>query len=93
MCRNIKPLFNFEPAATDEEIRIAALQFIRKITGYNKPSKINTTPFNKGVEEVIGVVTNLFDNLETKAKPKNREIEGEKAKVRFDKRLQKLREG
>lgn len=87
MCRNIKPLFNFEPVATDEEIRNAALQFVRKVSGFQKPSETNQKPFDKAVEEISKTVRHLFNSLETSAEPKNREVEAEKAKLRSQKKF------
>ncbi|HEU0119131.1 MAG TPA: DUF2277 domain-containing protein [Bryobacteraceae bacterium] len=83
MCRNIKPLFNFDPLVTDEEIRAASLQFIRKISGASKPSRANEAAFFAAVDAVAAVSRELLDNLSTDAPPKNREIEAEKARARF----------
>lgn len=82
MCRNIKTLFNFEPSATNEEIEAAALQYVRKITGFNKPSKANEEAFNRAVYEIQLISQNLLDALETKAEPRNREVEIERARAR-----------
>ena len=82
MCRNIKTLFNFDPPVTDEEVRAASLQFVRKISGFNKPSKANEAAFLSAVEEVAAVSTRLLHSLETTATPRNREEEAAKAKVR-----------
>ena len=82
MCRNIRILFNFQPPATDDEVRAAALQFVRKITGFNKPSKTNEASFLAAVEEVTMVSRRLLASLETSAPPKNREEEAAKAKAR-----------
>jgi len=82
MCRNIKILFNFQPPATDDEIRAAALQFVRKISGFNKPSKANEPSFRAAVEEVTMVSRRLLYSLETTAPPKNREEEAAKARAR-----------
>jgi len=87
MCRNIKPLFNFEPAATDEEIREASLQFVRKLSGFSKPSKANEEAFNHAVEEVSLVARNLLDSLVTNAEPRNREVEIERARARSAQRF------
>ncbi len=87
MCRNIKTLYNFEPPATDEEIRAASLQFIRKITGFNAPSKANEAAFNTAVDEVTAVAARLMASLETTAAPKNREEEAEKARARAAERF------
>jgi hypothetical protein len=82
MCRNIKNLFNFDPPVTDEEIRDASLQFVRKISGFNKPSKANEEFFQNAVDEVAGISLRLLRSLETNAPPKNREEEAAKAKAR-----------
>ena len=82
MCRNIKILFNFDPPVTEEEIRAASLQFVRKISGFNKPSKANEPAFLAAVDEVAGVSTRLLRSLETNAPPKNREEEAAKARAR-----------
>jgi hypothetical protein len=82
MCRNIKNLFNFDPPVTDEEVRAASLQFVRKISGFNKPSKANEEAFLKAIDEVAAVSGRLLRSLETTAPPKNREEEAAKAKAR-----------
>jgi len=82
MCRNIKTLFNFEPPVTEEEIRAASLQFVRKVTGFNKPSKANEGAFLDAVNEIARVSSNLLHSLETNAPPKNRLEEAEKARNR-----------
>ena len=82
MCRNIKTLFNFDPPVTEEEVRAASLQFVRKITGFNKPSKANEASFLAAVDEVGGISIRLLHTLETTAPPKNREEEAAKAKAR-----------
>ena len=82
MCRNIKTLFNFDPPVSDEEVRAASLQFVRKITGFNKPSKTNESSFQNAVDEVAAVSMRLLRSLETSAPPKNREEEALKAKAR-----------
>ena len=87
MCRNIKTLFNFEPPVTDEEIHGAALQFVRKISGFNKPSKVNEAAFLAAVEEVAAVSRNLLISLETNAPPRNRAEEAAKARTRAAKRF------
>ena len=87
MCRNIKSLFNFDPPVTDEEIRAASLQFVRKITGFNKPSKANEDAFLAAIDEVAGVSTRLLRSLETSAPPKNREEEAGRAKARAAERF------
>ena len=87
MCRNIKTLFNFDPPVTDDEIRAASLQFVRKITGFNKPSKANEGAFQAAIEEVAGISSRLLRSLETTAPPKNREEEAAKAKARAAERF------
>jgi hypothetical protein len=87
MCRNIKILFNFDPPVTDDEIRAASLQFVRKISGFNKPSKANEGAFLAAVDEVAGVSTCLLRSLETNAPPKNREEEAAKARARAAERF------
>jgi hypothetical protein len=87
MCRNIHTLSNFEPAATDDEVQAAALQFVRKISGSNKPSKANTEAFDRAVAEIAHISRHLLDDLVTVGPPKNREIEAEKAKARSAKRF------
>ncbi len=87
MCRNIKTLFNFDPPATEEEIRAAALQFVRKITGLNKPSKANEGLFLAAVDEISGASTRLLRSLKTNAGPKNREKEAAKLKARAAERF------
>jgi hypothetical protein len=82
MCRNIKTLFNFDPPPTDEEIRGASLQFVRKLSGFNKPSRANEAAFNRAVEEVAAVAQNLIDSLVTSAEPRDREVEAERARAR-----------
>jgi len=82
MCRNIKPLFNFDPPVTPEEIRAASLQFVRKISGFNKPSKANEAAFLTAVDEIAGVSQRFLNSLETNAPPKNREEEAANAKAR-----------
>ena len=87
MCRNIKMLFNFDEPATDEEIRAAALQYVRKVSGFNKPSKANEASFNAAVEAITLISKNLLNSLETTAPPRNREIEAAKAKARSAQRF------
>jgi hypothetical protein len=82
MCRNIRTLHNFEPPASDEEIRLAALQYVRKISGASKPSKANAEAFDEAVEAVAGVTTELLSKLTTSAPPKDREVEAAKARAR-----------
>jgi hypothetical protein len=87
MCRNIKTLFNFDPTVTDEEVRAASLQFVRKITGFNKPSKANEAAFLAAIDEVGAISTRLLHSLDTTAPPKNREEEAAKAKARAAERF------
>lgn len=86
MCRNIKTLANFEPPATEEEIRASALQFVRKLSGSTHPSRANEAAFHRAVEEVTDVARRLIESLETKAAPRNREEEARKARERARKR-------
>ena len=83
MCRNIRILFNFAPPVTETEIRAASLQFVRKISGFNKPSKANEAAFEAAVDEIADVSRRLLDSLETKAPPRNREEEAAKARYRY----------
>jgi hypothetical protein len=87
MCRNIRTLFNFDPPATEQEVLAASLQFVRKITGFNKPSQANEAAFNLAVEEVAAVSMRLLASLETTAAPKNREDEAAKARARAAERF------
>jgi len=87
MCRNIKTLFNFDPPVTAEEVRGASLQFVRKISGFNKPSKANEAMFMAAVDDVAAISTRLLNSLETNAPPKNREEEAAKAKARAAERF------
>jgi hypothetical protein len=87
MCRNIKTLFNFEPPVTDEEIRAASIQFVRKISGFNKPSKANEDAFNSAVDDIARISGRLLVSLESNATPKNREEEAAKAKARAAQRF------
>jgi len=87
MCRNIKTLFNFEPPASDDEIRAAALQFVRKLSGFAKPSKANQEAFAKAVDEVALAARALLQSMETTATPKDRAVEAEKAKLRSQARF------
>lgn len=82
MCRNIKTLFNFDPPVTEDEVRAASLQFVRKITGFNKPSKANEKAFQEAIEAIAGISTGLLLSLETTSPPKSREEEAAKAKAR-----------
>lgn len=87
MCRNIRTLYNFDPPATDEEIEAAALQFVRKLSGFAKPSQANVAPFEKAVENITVIARELLESLVTQAPPKDREIEKEKARARTAKRF------
>ena len=87
MCRNIKTLFNFAPPPTDEEIRGASLQFVRKLSGFNKPSRVNEAAFHRAVEEVAAAARNLLHSLVTSAEPRDREVEAERARVRAAERF------
>ena len=82
MCRNIRPLFNFDPPASDEEVRAASVQFVRKISGFTAPSKANQDAFSRAIDEIASVARTLVDALETNAPKKNREEEAQKAKAR-----------
>ena len=82
MCRNIKTLFNFDPPATDEEVRAASLQFVRKISGFTKPSKANEEAFDRAVDDVAAIASDLLRSLVTSAEPRDREIEAERARAR-----------
>ena len=82
MCRNIRPLFNFDPPVTDDEVRAASLQFVRKISGFTKPSKANEEAFDQAVEEVAAAARRLVDSLVTTAPPRDRDIEAAKARAR-----------
>ncbi|HSR09361.1 MAG TPA: DUF2277 domain-containing protein [Bryobacteraceae bacterium] len=87
MCRNIKTLFNFDPPVTEDEVRAASLQFVRKISGLNKPSKANEATFRTAVDEIAAISTRLLRSLQTTAPPKNREEEALKAKARAAERF------
>jgi hypothetical protein len=87
MCRNIKTLANFEPPATDDEVRASALQFVRKLSGSTKPSRANEAAFNEAVDEVTAIARRLIDTLETHAPPRNREEEARKARERSERRF------
>jgi hypothetical protein len=87
MCRNIRTLFNFEPAATDDEIRAASLQFVRKLSGFNAPSQTNAAAFERAIDEVTAAASRLLASLETNAPPKNREVEAAKARERAKSRV------
>jgi hypothetical protein len=82
MCRNIKTLFNFDPPATDDEIRASALQFVRKLSGFNAPSKANQEAFDRAIVDVTAAARKLIFSLETTSSPRNREVEAQKAKER-----------
>jgi hypothetical protein len=88
MCRSIKVLFNFEPPATDQEIRSSSLQFVRKLSGFNKPSKANEKAFNRAVSDVTNAARKLLDSLVTSAQPRDREIEAQRARARAAERFQ-----
>jgi hypothetical protein len=92
MCRNIRTLFNFEPPATDEEIRAASLQFVRKLSGFNSPSKANSAAFDRAVEEVAAVARTLIDALVTTAEPRDRETEAARARARSQVRFGRTEE-
>ena len=87
MCRNIRPLFNFEPTATDEEVRAASLQFVRKISGFTKPSQANEAAFERAIDEVAQAARRLLDGLTTTAAPRDREVEAAKARQRAAQRF------
>ena len=87
MCRNIKSLFNFEPPATEEEVRAASLQFVRKVSGFNKPSKANEAAFLAAVDEIAAVTSTFLSSLETNAPPKNRTEEAARARARTAQRF------
>ncbi len=91
MCRNIKTLFNFEPPATDKEVRDAALQFVRKLSGFNSPSKANQAAFDRAIEEIAASARTLVDSLVTVAEPRDREAEAVKAKARSAQRFGTVR--
>ena len=87
MCRNIKTLFNFDPPATEDEIRGASLQFVRKLSGCNTPSSVNEAAFNRAVDDVAAITRTLLHSLVTNAEPRNREIEAARARARSAKRF------
>jgi hypothetical protein len=89
MCRNIRTLFNFEPPATDEEVHAAAEQFVRKISGFTRPSKANEAAFARAIDEVAAVARRLIETLETQSPPRNREVEAMKARARAAERFGK----
>ena len=86
MCRNIRPLYHFEPPVTEDEVRGASLQFVRKVSGFTKPSAANQVAFDRAVEEISDVVQRLLDSLVTNAPPRNREVEAAKARARAARR-------
>lgn len=88
MCRNIRTLFNFDPPATDEEIRAASIQFVRKLSGFSKPSKANEVAFDRAVDEVAGIARKLIDSLVTAAAPRDREEWAQRARARAAERYQ-----
>jgi hypothetical protein len=90
MCRNIRTLYNFEPHTSHEEIRDAALQFVRKVSGMNKPSKVNEEPFNRAVDEVSESIHTMLHSLETKAPPRNREVEVAKLRAKSAERFARI---
>jgi hypothetical protein len=87
MCRNIRPLFNFDPPVTDDEVRAASLQFVRKISGFTKPSKTNEAAFDRAIDDVSAAAQRLLDALVTNAPPRDREVEAAKAKARAAERF------
>lgn len=89
MCKNIKTLFNFEPPATESEVRASAIQFVRKLSGTSKPSKANEPAFDRAVEEIVTTTTALLSSLVTTAPPKDREVEAEKARTRSQRRYER----
>ncbi len=93
MCRSIRTLFNFEPPATEQEIRAASLQFVRKLSGFNAPSKANEVAFQRAVEEVAASATSLIRSLTTTAAPRDREVEAEKARSRSAERFGVIQPG
>ena len=90
MCRNIRPLYNFEPATTPDEIRNASLQFVRKVSGMTKPSKANEAAFNKAVDQVSHSIHHLLDSLVTTAAPRSREVEAAKGRARSEARFERI---
>ena len=87
MCRNIRTLFNFDPPATDEEIRASAVQFVRKLSGFTHPSKANAAAFDRAVDDIARIARRLIDSLETSAAPRDREVEARKARARAAERF------
>lgn len=90
MCRNIRPLYNFSPPATDAEVRDAALQFVRKVSGFNKPSKANEPAFNRAIDEVSAAIQQMLDSLVTTAAPRDRETEAAKGRARSAARFERI---
>lgn len=90
MCRNIRTLFNFDPPATNDEVRAASLQFVRKLSGFNSPSQANAAAFERAIDEVTTAATRLLASLETNAPPKDREVEAQKARERSKARFQRI---
>ena len=93
MCRNIKTLYNFEPPATDEEIRASALQYVRKVSGFTRPSQVNEAAFDHAVDEVARITRELVDSLETRAEPRDREVEAARARARGAERQARMATG
>ena len=91
MCRNIRPLFNFDPPSTEDEVRAAALQYVRKVSGSTKPSQVNEAAFEQAIEEIAAATGRLLQNLRARAPPKNREEEARKARARWQKRADRMR--
>lgn len=90
MCRNIRPLYNFDPPTSSDEVRNAAVQFVRKISGFSKPSKANEEPFNRAVDEVTSAIQRMLDALVTTAPPRDREVEAAKGRARSDARFARI---
>jgi hypothetical protein len=90
MCRNIRPLYNFEPATTHDEVRNAALQFVRKVSGMTKPSKANEEAFNRAIDEVTHSIEHLLGSLVSNSAPRNREVEAAKGRARSDARFERI---
>ena len=90
MCRNIRPLYNFEPATTHDEVRNAALQFVRKVSGMNKPARANEEAFDRAIDEVTHSIEHLLGSLVTTAAPRNREVEAAKGRARSDARFERI---
>ena len=93
MCRNIRTLFNFEPPATEDEVRAAALQFVRKLSGYTRPANVNEAAFAQGVDEIAAAARRLLASLETTSPPRDRDVEAEKAKARAKARFAQAASG